>query len=51
MVKDAKVVEMAVDARAVIELRDITLIRGGRAITFRRREIDKFIAAYTKEEK
>jgi hypothetical protein len=43
---DAKVVELAVDSRAVIEPREVTLIRAGRALTFRRREIDKFIAAY-----
>lgn len=44
---DAKVVELAIDSRAVIDQRgDVTFLRGGQALTLRRREIDKFIGAY-----
>lgn len=44
---DAKVVELAIDSRAVIDQRgDVSFLRNGQALTLRKREVEKFIGAY-----
>lgn len=48
---NARVVELAVDSRAVIdERRDVTIIRGGMALGLRRREFEKLIRAYQEKQ-
>lgn len=43
----ARVVELAIDSRAVIDQRgDVMLTRGGQVLTLRKREIEKFMVAY-----
>ena len=45
----AKIVELSIGTRAIVDQRgDTTFVCGSQALTLRRREVERFIGAYTR---